>query len=238
MRLEVVGEAGVDVLRGTGAAYERLAEVADVEQADGLAYGLVLGEHSTAGVLQRHVPAAELRELGAEGDVTVVQGRVQQIHGRKPSSVPSWTTVSDMPTVSLSTSKPTTARADALIIGIRGDEDREGFAAALDAARVHRREGPGRRVPVQRRREGRSGHRRRPAGRARRRGPPPRSRPRRTCRQERHQHRRRPAPHRGRGGGGDRRGHLTSAPIATTPTSRRRRARAPRRTPSSPLRRS
>ncbi len=37
-----------------------------------------------------------------------------------------------MPTVSLSTSKPTTARADALIIGIRGDEDREGFAAALD----------------------------------------------------------------------------------------------------------
>lgn len=37
-----------------------------------------------------------------------------------------------MPTVSLSTSKPTTARADALIIGIRGDEDREDFAAALD----------------------------------------------------------------------------------------------------------
>ncbi len=37
-----------------------------------------------------------------------------------------------MPTVSLSTSKPTTARADALIIGIRGDEDREPFAAALD----------------------------------------------------------------------------------------------------------
>ncbi|MEO6605620.1 MAG: leucyl aminopeptidase [Aeromicrobium sp.] len=37
-----------------------------------------------------------------------------------------------MPTVSLSTSKPTTARADALIIGIRSDEDREGFASALD----------------------------------------------------------------------------------------------------------
>ncbi len=37
-----------------------------------------------------------------------------------------------MPTVSLSTAKPTTARADALIIGIRGDEDREDFAAALD----------------------------------------------------------------------------------------------------------
>ncbi len=37
-----------------------------------------------------------------------------------------------MPTVSLSTAKPTTARADALILGIRGDDDREGFAAALD----------------------------------------------------------------------------------------------------------
>ncbi len=37
-----------------------------------------------------------------------------------------------MPTVSLSTAKPTTARADALIIGIRHDEDRAEFAAALD----------------------------------------------------------------------------------------------------------
>ena len=37
-----------------------------------------------------------------------------------------------MPTVSLSTAKPTTARADALILGIRGDEDREEFASALD----------------------------------------------------------------------------------------------------------
>lgn len=40
--------------------------------------------------------------------------------------------MSDMPTVSLSTAKPTTARADALIIGIRHDEDREEFAATLD----------------------------------------------------------------------------------------------------------
>ena len=58
-----------------------LAEVADVEQADTLADGLVLGEDTPAGVLQRHVPAAELGELGAEGDVTVVQGRMQQVHG-------------------------------------------------------------------------------------------------------------------------------------------------------------
>ena len=37
-----------------------------------------------------------------------------------------------MPTVSLSTAKPTTARADALILGIRNDEDREEFATALE----------------------------------------------------------------------------------------------------------
>ncbi len=38
-----------------------------------------------------------------------------------------------MVTVSLSTSKPTTARADALIIGIRGDDDRDVFGPSLDA---------------------------------------------------------------------------------------------------------
>src|SRR5215207_3801098 len=37
-----------------------------------------------------------------------------------------------MPSVSLSTAKPTTARADALILGIRNDEDKGEFAGALD----------------------------------------------------------------------------------------------------------
>ncbi|NRQ51052.1 leucyl aminopeptidase [Aeromicrobium stalagmiti] len=37
-----------------------------------------------------------------------------------------------MPTVTLSTSKPTTARADVLILGIRGDEDKAELAATLD----------------------------------------------------------------------------------------------------------
>lgn len=36
-----------------------------------------------------------------------------------------------MPTVTLSTSKPTTARADVLILGIRSDEDHEGFGPTL-----------------------------------------------------------------------------------------------------------
>ncbi|MDX6277195.1 MAG: leucyl aminopeptidase, partial [Nocardioidaceae bacterium] len=41
--------------------------------------------------------------------------------------------VNGMPTVTLSTAKPTTARADALILGIRNDEDKAEFAASLDA---------------------------------------------------------------------------------------------------------
>jgi leucyl aminopeptidase len=38
-----------------------------------------------------------------------------------------------MVSVSLSTSKPTTARADALVLGIRGDDDRDVFADSLEA---------------------------------------------------------------------------------------------------------
>ena len=38
-----------------------------------------------------------------------------------------------MVTVYLSTSKPTTARADALVLGIRGDDDRDVFAPSLEA---------------------------------------------------------------------------------------------------------
>jgi hypothetical protein len=71
---EVVAQRGVDERPGTRSGHPRLAEVADVEEADPRAYGAVLGEHAT-GVLQRHLPAAELGELRAERDVTVVQRR-------------------------------------------------------------------------------------------------------------------------------------------------------------------
>jgi leucyl aminopeptidase len=64
---------------------------------------------------------------------------MQQIHDRqlravsRPAGGGVATSYSgDMPTVSLSTAKPTTARADALIIGIRHDEDKAEFAASLD----------------------------------------------------------------------------------------------------------
>lgn len=38
----------------------------------------------------------------------------------------------DLPTVSLSTAQPLTAKADVLVLGIRGDQEREGVADALD----------------------------------------------------------------------------------------------------------
>ena len=54
-----------------------LAEVADVEDADPLPDGRVLLQHPAA-VLQGHLPAAERRELRAERDVPVVEGRAVQ----------------------------------------------------------------------------------------------------------------------------------------------------------------
>ena len=132
---EVVGEAGVDERRRPRTAHEGLAQMADVEQPDRVPDRRVLGQNTPAGVLQRHAPTAELGELRTEGDVSVVQGRVEQIHGRKPIAGPSrrLTYSGAMVSVSLSTSKPTTARADALILGIRNDDDRDVFAPSLEA---------------------------------------------------------------------------------------------------------
>ena len=54
-------------------AHHRLAQVADVEDAGRVAHGGVLGEDAATGVLQGHLPPAELGELRAEIEVTVVQ---------------------------------------------------------------------------------------------------------------------------------------------------------------------
>ncbi len=69
---DVVGDAGVQEVGGPGAGDPGLAQVADVEDADTGADSLVLGHDP--GVLQRHRPAAELGEFGAERLVAVVQG--------------------------------------------------------------------------------------------------------------------------------------------------------------------
>ena len=68
----------VDEGGGAWAAHRRLAEVRDVENANPIADGGVLGQDATAGVLERHRPTAEFAELGAEGDMALVQGRAQQ----------------------------------------------------------------------------------------------------------------------------------------------------------------
>ena len=86
---EGVGEHGVEERGRAGAGDRRLAEVRDVEDADPLAHRGVLGDDAAAGVLERHRPAAEVAQLGAERQVPVVQrgqqclGRVA--HGREPT---------------------------------------------------------------------------------------------------------------------------------------------------------
>ncbi len=72
---QVVGECGVDELRRTRTANQRLAEVADVEQADGVAGGVVLADG--AGIRHRHQPAAELRETCAQLAMAFFQRSVQ-----------------------------------------------------------------------------------------------------------------------------------------------------------------
>ena len=72
-----------------GPVDHRLAEVTDVEDADGLAHrGVLL--HDAGGVLERHRPATELGELRAERDVPVVQGGRQERgvvgHGAEPTA--------------------------------------------------------------------------------------------------------------------------------------------------------
>ena len=81
---QVVGERRVDELGGARARTRRLAEVADVEQADGVAGGGVLADR--AGIGHRHQPAAELGEARAELAVPILQGTLQQIvaHAEPP----------------------------------------------------------------------------------------------------------------------------------------------------------
>ena len=64
--------------RAPVAAHPHLAEVRDVEQPDRLAHRRVLLQHAAARVLDRHLPAAEVGELGAQRHVPVVQRRVLQ----------------------------------------------------------------------------------------------------------------------------------------------------------------
>ena len=64
----------VDGARPAGpAAHDALAQVAHVEDPDGLAHRSVLLQDTAARVLDRHVPAAEVGQLGAERHVAVVQ---------------------------------------------------------------------------------------------------------------------------------------------------------------------
>ena len=81
-RPEVVAQAPVDERRRARSADGAGAQVGDVEEADAAAHGGVLGEHPAAGVLDGHRPPAEVGELGAGGDVPVVEGGGPRAHER------------------------------------------------------------------------------------------------------------------------------------------------------------
>ena len=69
--VQVVGQRVLQGVVGAGAADLDLAEVREVEDADGLAHGAVLGQGAL--VLDRHVPAGEGAHLGVEAAVDGVE---------------------------------------------------------------------------------------------------------------------------------------------------------------------
>src|SRR5699024_12493246 len=58
-----------------------------------------------------------------------------------PRSMFDGPSVRGMVSVSVSSAQPTTARADVLILGIRNDEDREGYADHLESLRITGKKG-------------------------------------------------------------------------------------------------
>ena len=73
---DVVGGDEIGQARGFRPADLDLAHVADVEQADRRAHGLVLVDD--AGVLHGHVPAAEIDHPGAQRAMDGIQRRVRR----------------------------------------------------------------------------------------------------------------------------------------------------------------
>ena len=73
---DLIGEDMVDEALGVRAADEDLAHVGDVEHADLLPDGEMLGDD--AGILDRHHEARKGTHLGAEGHVAVVQTGFEQ----------------------------------------------------------------------------------------------------------------------------------------------------------------
>jgi len=76
---QIVGQRGVDEIRCAGTPHQRLAQMADVEEPDGLAGGPVLADR--AGVGDGHQPSAELGEGGAAVPVPFLERSVLQIRG-------------------------------------------------------------------------------------------------------------------------------------------------------------
>ena len=72
----VVGGDEIDQFGGLGTLDLDLTHVADVKQSDGIADGVVL--INDAGILHRHIPAAEIDHFGAESPMDGVEGRLPE----------------------------------------------------------------------------------------------------------------------------------------------------------------
>ena len=72
-RVKASGERVIECIGGLRPEHDDLAHVREVEQSGSRAHRVVLGE--VARVPHRHLPAGEVREARACGDVRIVQGR-------------------------------------------------------------------------------------------------------------------------------------------------------------------
>ena len=69
--IKIIGQALVDESLRSRPAHIDIAQMTDVEDTNGVAYGEVLLDD--AGVLDRHLPAAELRQLRPERCVSIME---------------------------------------------------------------------------------------------------------------------------------------------------------------------
>ena len=73
-RRNFLKNAGAVSLAGLGAS---LAHVADVKEANGVAHGMVLGEHARR-VLDRHLPATEWNHSATQGNMRIKERRASE----------------------------------------------------------------------------------------------------------------------------------------------------------------
>ena len=70
---QIIGQGGLEIVKGRVSSHRHGAQVRDVKDHGVFPTGLVFS-HGPFAIGERHLPATELDELGAEGLVEVVEG--------------------------------------------------------------------------------------------------------------------------------------------------------------------